>query len=228
MDSSSNWAMVRAVVNSSVENLNIGKQGDPGSTSGTLIRRWQGQESEAWERLTYLYFPLIYDWCRRKGLAPEDSRDVSQNVFMSIAKCTMRFQHREGVNSFRGWLWGVTNNHVKYYLRQQVGQPQATGGSSAVRRLADIAKVSETIDDAAEQADARNCEGGVLKRALELMRKDFEEPTWRAFWNTAVEGRPAADVAADLKISTNAVYLAKSRVLRRLREEFEGLIELST
>jgi len=220
--------MVQAVVNSSVENLSNGKRGDPGSTSGTLIRRWRRQDPEAWERLTYLYFPLIYDWCRRKGLAPEDSRDVSQNVFMSIAKCTMRFQHEEGANSFRGWLWGVTNNHVKYYLRQQAGQPQATGGSSALRRLADIGKVAEAIDDAAEQVDGRNSERGVLKRAVKLMQKDFEEPTWQAFWSTAVEGRPAADVAADLKISTNAVYLAKSRVLRRLREEFEGLIELST
>lgn len=217
-----------AVVSSSVQKLINGKSSNPGSTSGTLIKRWRQQEPEAWERLTYLYFPLIYDWCRRKGLAPEDSRDVSQNVFLSLSKCTMRFQHKEGENSFRGWLWGVTNNHIKYHLRQSAGQPRAAGGSSAVRQFADVAQTVKPSENKSEESLKRNSESGLVKRALELMRTDFQEPTWRAFWHTAVEGRPAADVADELGLSTNAVYLAKSRVLRRLREEFEGLIDLST
>jgi len=220
--------MGRIVASSSVQKLSNGKANLPGSTSGTLIKRWRRQEPEAWERLTYLYFPLIYDWCRRKGLTPEDARDVSQNVFLSLSKCTMRFQHKEGANSFRGWLWGVTNNHIKYHLRQNASQPRAAGGSSAVRQFADVAQTVRPSENKSEKSLKPNSESGLVKRALELMRTDFQEPTWRAFWHTTVEGRPAADVAKELGLSTNAVYLAKSRVLRRLREEFEGLLDLST
>jgi RNA polymerase sigma-70 factor (ECF subfamily) len=56
-----------------------------------------------------------------------------------------------------------------------------------------------------------------------IMRGDFEERTWHAFWETAVEKRQAGDVAQTLGISLGAVYMAKSRVLRRLREELDGL-----
>jgi len=216
--------MGRAVVSSSVQKLS-GKVDVPGSTSGTLIKRWRRQEPAAWERLTYLYFPLIYDWCRRKGLTPEDARDVSQNVFLSLSKCTMRFQHKGGANSFRGWLWGVTNNHIKYHLRQNASQPRATGGSTAVRQFAEVAQRVKTNENHTDETIEPSRDKGLIKRALELMRKDFQEPTWQAFWHTTVVGRPAADVADELGLSTNAVYLAKSRVLLRLREEFEGLID---
>ena len=156
---------------------------------------------------------------------PEDARDVSQNVFLSLSKCTMRFQPGEGANSFRGWLWGVTNNHIKYYLRQESSQPSAVGGSTAVRRMADVAQEAEPAGLESEEMASRTGEQGLLKRALELLRTDFQEPTWRAFWQTTMESRPAAEVAAELGLSANAVYLAKSRVLRRLRQEFEGQLE---
>lgn len=198
--------------------------GDPGSTSGTLIVRWRRQEPDAWERLSYLYFPLIYDWCRRRGLPPEDSRDVTQNVFLSLSKCTMRFQHNDGENSFRGWLWGVTNNHIKVHFRKHANQPRAAGGSTAARRFSELATSTNGAGESVPPTFTANGRRGLVRRALELMRTDFQEPTWRAFWQTAMEGRAAVDVAGDLGISTNAVYLAKSRVLRRLREEFDGLI----
>ena len=140
----------------------------------------------------------------------------------------MRFQHEGGKNSFRGWLWGVTNNHIKYYLRQRVRQPQGIGGSCAAKQLADIVAEDESTEILTIQTTTQNEKRALLRRALELVQTDFKEATWQAFWYTTIEGRSAADVAEELNITTNAVYLAKSRILRRLREEFEGLLELPT
>jgi len=193
---------------------------DPGTTSLSLLTRWFQNDPQAWDRLIYLYYPLVYSWCRRARLQPSDARDVTQEVFQALARSPQRFHHDEGKNSFRGWLWGVARNQLRCFWRKRSKQPQAVGGENSQLAMQRVPGTEATETEPQSQQD----DGLVIHRAMELIRTEFEETSWLAFWKVAVEGRPASDVAADLGISRNAVYLAKSRILKRLRVEFADLI----
>ncbi len=196
---------------------------NPGTTSLSLLARWQQNEKDAWDRVTYLYYPLVYSWCRHRGLQPEDARDVTQEVFRALTRNTSRFQSKEGKNSFRGWLWGVTKNELKMYWRARAKHPQPIGGSDAREQLFHLTSSDERqLDEPETDAD----QAVIARRAMELIQTEFEPATWQAFWKAAVDGRPAREIADDLQMTTNAVYLAKSRVLKRLRTEFEDLLEM--
>ena len=172
-----------------------------------------------------MYGPLVYSWCRWAGLEPEDAEDVSQEVFASIPAKLHHFRRDRPGDGFRKWLKTVTLNRARDHHRRQQGKARAPGGTAAQIQLA-----AQPADDEAspfvETADERAREANhLLRQATELVRADFEPITWQAFWQTAVEGRAAADVAADLDLSANAVRIAKSRVRARLREELDGLLD---
>ncbi len=197
---------------------------DPGTTSLSLLARWQRNDPKAWERMTYLYYPLVYGWCRRAKLQPDDSRDVTQEVFQALARSGANFRSEDGRNSFRGWLWGVTRNQIKNFWRRLAKQPQAIGGEYSQVDLQQLPQTEDAWDQLTDP-DSKEDDSLVVKRAMELIRAEFEETSWLAFWRSAVDGRPASDVAADLGITRNAVYLAKSRILKRLRSEFTELLD---
>jgi RNA polymerase sigma-70 factor (ECF subfamily) len=193
--------------------------GDRG-TSQTLLQRLRDNEADAWQRLVRLYGPLVRYWCLRWGLGREDADDVSQEVFHTVAAALQGYRREQAGATFRGWLRGITRNKLLHFLRDN-RQPCGDGGTDALLRLqalADDAKVDEEPDPPGEL-------NALYRRALELVRGEFEERTWQAFWHTAVDGRSASDVAADLGISHAAVRKAKSRVLHRLKEELGELIE---
>lgn len=200
------------------------RAGEPGTTSLSLIARWQRDDAGAWERVVHLYYPLIYGWCRRAGLQPEDARDVTQEVFVALARDVKRFRSEGGSNSFRGWLWGVTRNQQLGFWRKRSSQPQGGGGTDHHTRMQAI----QADDQATLYAEAGEEDAAIARRALELIQMEFEDRTWRAFWQTAVEQKKPQHVAEDLDMSVNAVYLAKSRVLRRLRLELDGMIDISS
>lgn len=193
----------------------------PGSTRSSLLERARARDPEAWRRLIELYGPLVFHWCRQYQLSPEDRADIFQEVFQAVATHLHNFRKDRPGSTFRGWLLVITSNKVRDDFRKQGRQPQAAGGSDANRRLAEVpdAELEPTVGSAPGQ------EAGVFHRALELIRADFEDTTWQAFWRLVVDGQAPADIAADLKISANAVYKAKARVLRRLREELGELFE---
>jgi RNA polymerase sigma-70 factor (ECF subfamily) len=189
--------------------------------SSSLLQRLQAQDAEAWRRTVRLFYPLVRGWCQRSGLQAEDAADVAQEVFRALAGNVGRFDRAGGQNSFCGWLWGITRRQLLAHRRRRGRQPAAAGGTEAQRRLADLPEPADDLS-AVEQPSDRL---GLLRRALAMLRAEVEENTYQAFWRAAVEGQPAAQIAADLGISTNAVYLAKARLLRRLREEFGDLLE---
>ncbi len=189
-----------------------------GSTSRTLLHGLRCNDAAAWERLVTLYAPLVYHWCRQQGLPNAEMSDVFQDVFQAVAAHIYRFrQDREG-DTFRGWLRTITHNKVADHFRKRQRQPQGAGGTSAYVKLGslpaptDSASVSEPIADVVAERE-------LLQRALHLIREEFEERTWQAFWRMAVESRSASEAAAELAMSPGAVRVAKCRVLRRLREE---------
>lgn len=192
------------------------------SISSTLLVRLQNRDREAWEQLTTLYSPLVYHWCRRANLAPESAADVLQEVFRSVSTALDRFRRDRPGDTFRGWLAVITRNKIRDHLRLEVTQPLVRGGT-------DFRKELENLPDPNADASLDGCSAasneirGVLHRAIGLIRNEFEENTWQAFWMTTVDERIPADVAADLQVTVNAVYKAKSRVLRRLRDQLDGL-----
>ncbi|MBY0522916.1 MAG: sigma-70 family RNA polymerase sigma factor [Gemmataceae bacterium] len=184
----------------------------PGSTSLSLLERVQAQDKDAWNQLVHLYGPLVYQWCRRWQLQAEDAADVLQDVFQAVAARIRSFRRDRPGDSFRGWLWSITRHKIGDHFRKKSQEPQATGGSDALERLCDLP------DQPPPEADDDPAGQGMVHRAVDLIRPEFEERTWRAFWRVALEGHATKDVAADLGVTPDAVRMAKSRVLRRLRQ----------
>ena len=183
----------------------------PNTTSASLVEGVKRGDAEAWRRLTRLYGPLVYAWCRRAGLQAADAEDVLQDTFVTVASRIGEFRHGGEGHTFRGWLWTITRFKIGDWLRKQSRHPVGTGGSEALRRL------NETPEPELPQ-DEPVGPSGLHARALELVRGEFEERTWKAFWGVVVEGGDPVEVASALGMSRNAVYVARSRVLRRLRE----------
>jgi RNA polymerase sigma-70 factor (ECF subfamily) len=187
------------------------------STSMTLLERIRGRDEDAWRRLLHLYAPLVNRWCGLKGIRGQDADDIQQEVFRAVAAGLDNFRRDRAGDTFRGWLRGITHYKVVDHFRRRAAQPEAQGGTDARRALEQVAN-TEIPDDSEEEV------GGLYRRALELVRGEFEERTWTAFWRAAVEGHDPADIAADLGVTPAAVRKAKSRVLLRLRQELGDLI----
>lgn len=194
--------------------------GSNDSVSTSLLVRARANDRTAWERLADLFTPIVYTWVRRGGVPEADAEDVVQDVFLDVSRGLVRFHRDQLGDSFGGWLRVLTRRRTCDYHRR--GNPLAVGGSAA---RAVIEQVPDAVADAvadAEPTDDPTAE--VVRRGLELVRDEFEPRTWQAFQAVAVNERPAADVAAEMGLSVGSVYMAKSRVLKRLREELDGLL----
>jgi RNA polymerase sigma-70 factor (ECF subfamily) len=187
-------------------------------TSATLIGLVKVDDPAAWNKLVRLYGPLIEQWCRRWGLQSHDVADVLQEVFQSVATHVSEFRKQRTHDTFRGWLRVVVRNKVLDHFRRLAREPAGAGGSEAQRRLADIA--AAPIDDSADDPQEESL---LFHRALDLIRREFAERTWQAFWRTAIDGLSAPEAAAELSMTSGAVRVAKSRVLQRLRTELGDL-----
>jgi RNA polymerase sigma-70 factor (ECF subfamily) len=192
------------------------------ATSRSLLDRVKADEAAAWERLVALYAPLVFYWCRRWNLREPDIADIVQDVFQAVFMRVAGFRKEREGDTFRGWLRRITQNKVLDHLRRLGREPPGIGGSEAQTRLAQLPFPQAPEEDG--NAD-EPVERGLFLRALELIREDFEERTWQAFWRTAVEGESPRDVAEALSMSAGAVRVAKCRVLHRLREELGEVIE---
>ncbi len=190
------------------------------STSSSLLERVKARDPEAWRRLVALYTPLIYGWCRQCGLQAEDAADIGQEVFSAVAGNREGFRRDGPHASFRGWLWTVTRNKVRDYSRRQKGKALAQGGTDAQQRLAEVPEHEPESTIAGATPDNR-----LELRAVDLARCGVEERTWQAFWLVTVEGKEPAVVAESLRTTIQAVYGAIHRVRRRIRQEFDGLVD---
>lgn len=188
------------------------------SVSMSLLARLQSRNEDEWRRLVVLFTPVVYRWARKAGLQDSDAADVAQEVFAAVHRQIDRFTKTEDSGTFRGWLYGITRNTVLLTFRKGGREPRAEGGSSALDRL------HQTPEMELPEVDDPETQTILTHRGAELIRAEFEPRTWAAFEAVVVQGRPAADVAAEMGLSVGAVYVAKSRVLKRLREELEGLI----
>jgi RNA polymerase sigma-70 factor (ECF subfamily) len=195
---------------------------NPPGTSLTLLQRLRDNEPEAWRIMVQLYTPLIYHWCARGGVRGADAEDVVQEVFRVAATSLGKFRREREGDSFRAWLRAITRNMMLLHFRRANRQPQPSGGTDAFVQLQEVA---EGQTPAPEEEDPPSELEALRRRALELVRGQVEERTWQAFWLTAIEQHSPIEVAASLGVSDTAVRMAKSRVLRRLKEQFSELIQ---
>jgi len=169
-------------------------------------------DARAWSEFVELYTPILFGWANRVGLRESDSADLVQEVFVVLVRKLPEFDYDRN-RSFRGWLKTILLNLWR-------NQAKRAGRAEAVH--AEMARLeSQPADDPGE----REFREEVTRRALALMRAEFAETTWRACWLVVVEGRTTAEVAGELALSENAVYLARSRVLARLRHRLQGMLE---
>jgi RNA polymerase sigma-70 factor (ECF subfamily) len=191
-------------------------------TSISLLERLRLRpDAGSWQRLIDLYTPLIRDWLRRYALQPSDADDVVQEVLGVLVRELPQFRHDLRTGAFRRWLRTILLNRLRIFWRSRKAQPLAIGTSdfeAVVEQLADPDSQLSRLWDLEHDRH-------ITRRLLELLEPEFEPTTWQAFRNLVLEGKPTAEVAAELGVTPNAVRIAKSRVLRRFRQEAEGLLD---
>ena len=188
-------------------------------TSLSLLARVRTNDQDAWTRLSTLYRPLVLFWCRRANCPAAEAEDVAQDVFAGVAAGLGGFRRDRPGDSFRGWLRGITRNQVLMYFRRNRGRPQPVGGSDALGQVQDLPDL--LVEPADEEAEVSL----VYRRAVEQVRGEFEQRTWQIFWRTVIEGLSPAAVAEEMHTTPAAVRQAKSRVLRRLKQEMGEVLE---
>ena len=191
------------------------------ATSRSLLMQLKDGLPAAWERLTSLYAPLVYHWCRGMRLAEQDMPDIFQQVFQSVAAHIQAFRKDRPGDTFRHWLRAITRNKVRDHFRRNARQAQAAGGTDAQIYFSQLA-APPADPEVADEHDARAEEGEIrqlLRGALEHIREQVQPQTWLAFWKVVVEGKTPEEVGAELAMRPGTVRVAKSRVLSRLRAE---------
>lgn len=190
-------------------------------TRASLILRLRNRDDlDAWQQFTEIYQPLVFRLARRKGFQDSDAADVAQEVLLRVANAVERFDPESSKGSFRGWLFQIARNLMITFLQKDQKRPIAGGPDqlmALVENKADPESLeSRLFDDEYERQ--------VFSWATQRIRGSFQANTWDAFWRTAIEQQSAVDVAADLQLSVGAVYIARSRVIKRLRDEVQLIL----
>lgn len=189
------------------------------TTRNSLLRDAQQHDPQAWTRLCHLYEPLARYWCVRLGVPTQDLDDVVQDVFASVARGLHKFRRRSSRDSFRAWLRTVTRHRVMDWFRARAGKVVASGGSLAMKRLAEVPDASAELPWSSESEDESRLNDQLLAAALAHIENSCDAKTWQAFWRVVVDGARPVDVAEDLEMPPVSVRVAKCRVLNRLRRE---------
>jgi RNA polymerase sigma factor (sigma-70 family) len=188
-------------------------------TRPSLLVRLQGERDErAWAEFSRIYEPLVLRLMHRRGLQECDARDATQQVLIRISGAIERYQNDGADASFRRWLFRVARNVVVTFLTRQSGQPKVLDHDQIANALDAV-----TADCAESKLFDVEYRQQVLAWAIEQVRRDFKDSTWQAFVESSIHGRPIADVASELGLSAGCVYVARSRIIARLRAKVEEL-----
>jgi RNA polymerase sigma-70 factor (ECF subfamily) len=190
-------------------------------TSASLLGRLAAAPTaDDWRRLDDLYRPLLRAWMARAGVAVSDVEDLVQEVLLVVFREVAEFERRRQ-GAFRAWLRTILAHRVRDYFRGQKYRPTATGGSNFLLLLNEL----ESPESAMSRLWDLEHDQHVATALMQRVQGDFDPATWQAFRRHALEGEPAVRVAEALDLSLNSVLLAKSRVLKRLRQEAARLVE---
>ena len=190
-------------------------------TRQSLLLRAQTGEENAWKDLTDLYRPLILGWLKRQGVAPGDVEDLSQEILVSVVKYLPSFEHSGRPGAFRSWLRTIVGSRTIDYWRAREAGTHASGAGDATAALQQIVDPHSDLNRRWDEEHDRY----VLHCLLDLVAEEFEPATLQAFRRLTLDGVSGAEAAEELGLTVPAVYMAKSRVLKRIRQEAEGLID---
>ena len=190
----------------------------PLTRASLLVQLRDGGNNTAWHEFVQRYGPVVYGFARKRGLQDADAADIMQDVLRSVNHSIARLDYDRQRGSFRGWLFTITRNKIFNFLAARKARPKSSGDTATNKLL-------ETHQSDSEDADKWELEyqrrlAGI---AMNQVKQEFQASTWQAFWLTAVEGKPADEAARITRLSPGAVYVAKSRVLARLKEVVETL-----
>lgn len=191
----------------------------PDTRASLILRLPDAKDVAAWDEVVAVYGPLVYRLARRRGLQPADADDLVQEVLAAVAGSIEQWLERDDRGRFRAWLFSIARNTAINFLTRRKYRPLGTGGSDAANALA--AHTSEADASAEFDVEYRR---EVFRWASHRVRASVTEKTWQAFHQTALEDRPVGEVAKKLDMTPGSVYIARSRVMARLRElvrEFE-------
>jgi RNA polymerase sigma-70 factor, ECF subfamily len=188
-------------------------------TSHSLLEHLQdGVNETAWRRMVDLYTPLIRGWLRRYALSDSDCDDLVQDVLAVVVRRLPDFQRRPQIGSFRRWLRNITVNCLREFWRAQRFKPGHQEFGSVLAELEDPESALSKMWDDEHDRHVTQC-------LLEKIRPRFEAKTWQAFERVALDGAPVDQVAQELGLTANAVFIAKSRVVHSLRKQAQGLLD---
>jgi RNA polymerase sigma factor (sigma-70 family) len=194
----------------------------PATRPSLLVRLRNLQDQRSWEEFYVIYHPLVFRMARNQGFQDADASELTQEVFMAVASAIERWDPDPERGSFRGWLFRIARNMMINWVAYQRRHPGGTGDSEIHKFLAGQPDPHET-DEQDSAVFEREYKRQAFTWAVEQIRNEFRENTWQAFWLSSVENLPVVEVAKRLKISAGAVYIARSRVMARLREKIEAL-----
>jgi RNA polymerase sigma factor (sigma-70 family) len=194
---------------------------EPSTRHSLVLRLRDPRDEAAWAEFVEIYEPLVYRLARHKGLQDADAQDLCQEVFRAVAKAIERWDPDPAKGRFRAWLFRITRNLLVNFLASQRRHVRGSG-STSVQELIEAQPIADAQAEAAFRAEFQR---RAFRWAAEQVKNEFTTSTWQAFWKTGVENQPIALVAKELQLSPGAVYIARSRVLARLRERVEQLTE---
>ena len=185
----------------------------PTTRASLLLRLCDSEDHEAWVEFVTLYEPVIYRSLRQRGMQDADARDVMQDLLLAVSRSIDRWDSRAGQGSFRGWLRRVARNLTVNWLKQRGRRPAISGGSD-LQAMLDALPAADDPDSIDFDRELRRA---LFHRAAQQVQSEVRLTTWRAFWETSVNGVSAEDAARKLGMTPGAVRVANCRVLARLR-----------
>jgi RNA polymerase sigma factor (sigma-70 family) len=192
------------------------------ATSQSLLERLHDRaDAEAWHRLLTVYEPWLRGWLSRHDLQPADVEDVLQEILVVVSEKLPDFVHNGQPGAFRAWLRTILTNQVRHFLRGRQNRLAVL----SPQPLSDWLEQMADPDSALRRQWDQEHDQQLVRRLLASIQAEFNPTTWQVFRMLVLEDRPAAEVAQHLGITANAVYVAKARVLARLRTEVRGLID---
>lgn len=200
---------------------------DPTTRVSLILRLNNRQDAEAWEEFVAIYHPMIWRIAKRLGMSDVDASDACQNTMFRLTQVVHKWSPSENNATFRGWLYRVARNCMLRQFEKNIKQAQTISDDESQNYFEQMAAEPDNSDSAYQLEFQRQ----VFANAAEKVRPTFNNVYWQSFWLTYVKNNDIKDVAKILDTTVSTVYVARSRVLKRIRDEVvrvsqSGLISL--